>query len=138
MVVEEWGCDLIGSWNKNDWVAMTQRIGGKLARLIGAQEHEVLACDTTSINLFKALCSCLQLRPGRSVIVSGTPGRRMFSLCFCMLSAAPLLGAEGPRSVAARFGAYMSKAAMLGAPFPRAAGRQVTVVQLHALCHSIP
>ena len=77
MVVEEWGKDLIGSWNKNDWVAMTQRIGGKLSRLVGAQEHEVLACDTTSINLYKALSSCLQLQPGRSVIISGTGHKRL-------------------------------------------------------------
>ena len=69
---EEWGQDLIGSWNKHSWVEVTQRIGDKLARIIGAEEENtVVACDTTSINLFKALCSCLQLRPGRPVILSG-------------------------------------------------------------------
>ena len=49
------------------------RIGGKLARLLGAREHEVVACDTTSLNLYKALACCLQLRPDRRVILSGTP-----------------------------------------------------------------
>ena len=95
MVVEEWGCDLIGSWNKHDWVAMTQRIGGKLARLVGAREHEVLACDTTSINLFKALCSCLQLRPGRPVIISGTPCRCMLRLGRTSVLPAAALGGDG-------------------------------------------
>jgi kynureninase len=69
-VRSEWGRGLITSWNKADWVALPQRIGDKIARLIGAGPGEVIACDSTSVNLFKALTAALALRPGRSVILS--------------------------------------------------------------------
>ena len=39
--------------------------------LTGARENEVLATDTTSLNLYKALACCLQLQKGRSVVLSG-------------------------------------------------------------------
>ncbi len=66
----EWGDGLITSWNKAGWVEMPRRIGDKIARLIGADEGEVVACDSTSINVFKALCAALSLAPDRSVILS--------------------------------------------------------------------
>ena len=75
-VEEEWGQGLIRSWNTADWVNAPRRCGDKIARLIGADAGEVIACDSTSLNLFKALVTALQLqslRPdaaGRNVIVS--------------------------------------------------------------------
>ncbi len=66
----EWGEDLIRSWNKNDWIGLPARIGAKIARLIGAQPDEVIAADSTSVNLFKVLLAALKLRPDRHVIVS--------------------------------------------------------------------
>jgi kynureninase len=67
---DEWGRDLITSWNTHDWLGMPQRIGGKIARLIGAEGDEVIAADSTSINLFKALYSALELRKERRTILS--------------------------------------------------------------------
>ena len=75
-VEEEWGQGLIRSWNTADWVNAPRCCGDKIARLIGADAGEVIACDSTSLNLFKALVTALQLqslRPdaaGRNVIVS--------------------------------------------------------------------
>jgi len=69
-VRSEWGEGLITSWNKADWVGMPQRIGDKIARLIGARPGEVVACDSTSVNVFKALAAAISLRPGRNVILS--------------------------------------------------------------------
>ena len=72
-VTREWGEDLIRSWNTADWINAPARVGNKIARLIGADEDEVVACDSTSINLFKALLSALALIPAdssRNVIVS--------------------------------------------------------------------
>jgi kynureninase len=66
----EWGEGLITSWNKADWVGMPQRVGDKIARLIGAGQGDVIACDSTSINIFKALCAALSLSPDRDVILS--------------------------------------------------------------------
>ena len=72
-VTEEWGNGLIRSWNTADWVTAPQRCGDKIARLIGADAGEVIACDSTSVNLFKALITALALQvnsPERSVIIS--------------------------------------------------------------------
>jgi kynureninase len=70
VVRREWGEDLIGSWNRHDWIAMPQRVGAKIARIIGAGPDEVIVADSTSVNLFKLLAGALRLRPGRRVIVS--------------------------------------------------------------------
>ncbi len=70
VVRKEWGEGLITSWNQADWIGMPQRIGDKIGRLIGAGEGEVIACDSTSINVFKASCAALSLAPERSVILS--------------------------------------------------------------------
>ena len=72
-VKEEWGNGLIRSWNTADWVNAPRRCGDKIARLIGANTGEVIACDSTSVNLFKALLTALALQakfPERNVIIS--------------------------------------------------------------------
>ncbi len=66
----EWGQDLIRSWNKHGWIDLQARIGDKIGRLIGARPGETIVADSTSVNLFKLLAGALQLRPGRSVILS--------------------------------------------------------------------
>jgi kynureninase len=74
VVTREWGQDLIRSWNTAGWIDMPQRIGNKIARLIGAGENEVVVADSTSVNLFKVLTAALNLQrtdaPQRKVIVS--------------------------------------------------------------------
>jgi kynureninase len=73
-VTREWGTDLIQSWNKNGWFTMPQKVGDKIARLIGARAGEVVATDSTSINLFKVLSAALNMAaedaPRRQRIVS--------------------------------------------------------------------
>lgn len=70
VVRSEWGEGLITSWLGADWVGAPQRIGAKIARLLGADPGEIIATDSTSVNLFKALTAALSLRPGRGVILS--------------------------------------------------------------------
>jgi kynureninase len=70
VVEDEWGRDLIRSWNINGWIDIQQRIGAKIGRLIGARDGETIVADSTSVNLFKALAAALELRPERKVIVS--------------------------------------------------------------------
>ncbi|PHS27701.1 MAG: kynureninase [Robiginitomaculum sp.] len=69
LLSQEWGQDLITSWNRHGWFDLPQRLGDKLAPLIGAQEGEVLVTDSTGINLYKLLSMALDLRPGRKVIL---------------------------------------------------------------------
>lgn len=66
----EWGEGLIRSWNDAGWFDMAGRVGGKIAPLIGAQPQEVIACDSTSVNLFKLIAAALAMRPGRKVVLS--------------------------------------------------------------------
>ncbi len=69
-VEQQWGRDLIKSWNVHDWIGLPQLVGTKIARLVGAKAGEVVAADSTSVNLFKLLAAALRLRPGRDTILS--------------------------------------------------------------------
>ncbi|NGM87916.1 kynureninase [Parapusillimonas sp. SGNA-6] len=60
VVEQQWGADLITSWNRSGWFDLPVRLGDKLAPLIGAGPGEVVVTDTTSINLFKALAAALK------------------------------------------------------------------------------
>jgi len=66
----DWSQALVRSWNSAGWVDLPQRVGDKIGRLIGARAGETLACDSTSVNLFKLLSLAVKLRPGRNVILS--------------------------------------------------------------------
>jgi kynureninase len=74
VVTQEWGTDLIQSWNKHGWFQMPGQVGDKIARLIGAGPGEVVATDSTSVNLFKVLSAALNMvqadAPQRKRIVS--------------------------------------------------------------------
>lgn len=67
---QEWAQGLIRSWNDADWYPAPQRTGGKIAALIGAQAHEVIVADSTSINLFKVLVAATRMQPTRKVILA--------------------------------------------------------------------
>ena len=69
VVGEDWGRGLIRGWNE-DWFAAPQRVGEKIAQLVGAGEGQVVVSDTTSINLFKLVMAALRARPGRTQIIS--------------------------------------------------------------------
>lgn len=64
-VIRQWGQGLIRSWNEAGWFELSQRVGDRIARLIGAGAGEVLAVDGTSINLYKVLCAALDLASAR-------------------------------------------------------------------------
>ena len=68
-VAQEWGVGLIRSWNDAGWYPAPQRVGARIAGLIGALADEVIVCDSTSVNLYKLLVAALRLRPGRGVIL---------------------------------------------------------------------
>jgi kynureninase len=61
-VVEvQWGRQLIGGWNDAGWIDAPQRVGAKIARLVGAKPHEVIVADSTSVNLFKLIVAASRL-----------------------------------------------------------------------------
>jgi kynureninase len=71
-VTGDWGDGLIRSWTEADWINAPRRIGAKIAPLIGAAPDNVIAADSTTVNLFKVLSAALALRPRRQKIITET------------------------------------------------------------------
>jgi kynureninase len=69
-IEQEWGHDLIRSWNSAGWFDMPVRLGDRVGELLGAAPGQTLVCDTTSINLYKAVHAAIGLRPGRDVVIA--------------------------------------------------------------------
>ena len=76
VVQQEWGQGLIGSWNSAGWITLPQRVGNKIARLLGAGPDELVVADSTSVNLYKVLSAAASIvaadrtQPQRRVILS--------------------------------------------------------------------
>jgi kynureninase len=69
LVHQEWGTDLIRSWNQG-WFTLPETAGAKIAQLLGAEPDEVIVADSTSINLFKLALAALRFQAGRRKIVT--------------------------------------------------------------------
>lgn len=70
VTTEEWGKELIKGWNTARWMEQPERVGDKVAGLIGAPGGSVVIGDTLTIKVFQALAASLQMRPDRRVILS--------------------------------------------------------------------
>ena len=69
-LAEEWRRLRRRGWSDSDWLDGPTRLGNKLAPIIGAEPGSVVVCDSTSINLYKALRMALAMRPEREKIVA--------------------------------------------------------------------
>jgi kynureninase len=67
LLTDEWSGGLIRSWDH--WVDMPQRVGDRLAPLIGARSGEVVVHDSTTVNLYQLISAACALRADRNVIV---------------------------------------------------------------------
>ena len=67
---QQWGEDLIASWNKHGWIDWPTRIAAKLAPIVGAKPSELLIADSTSVCLFKLLAAALRARPGKRTVLT--------------------------------------------------------------------
>ena len=70
VLIREWAEDLIHSWNDNNWFRLSQTIGDKIAKLLGALAGEVVVSDCVSVNLFKLIVAALKKQKGRRKIVT--------------------------------------------------------------------
>lgn len=70
VVTKEWAEELIHSWNDNNWFRLTESIGDKIAKLVGAEPGEVIVSDCVSVNLFKLVVAALKKQKGRHKIVT--------------------------------------------------------------------
>jgi kynureninase len=69
-MAQQWGKDLIASWNKHGWIDWPVEIAAKLAPIVGAKPNELLVADSTSVCLFKLLAAAVAARPGRRTILT--------------------------------------------------------------------
>ena len=76
VVTREWGQDLIKSWNSAGWFALPQRMGNMIAPLVGAGQDEVVATDSTSVNLYKVLHAAINIAKSKK---SGTTPQILLS-----------------------------------------------------------
>jgi kynureninase len=67
---EQWGEDLIASWNKHQWIDWPTRIAARIAPIVGATPSELLIADSTSVCLFKLLAAAARARPERRTILT--------------------------------------------------------------------
>jgi kynureninase len=91
LICQQWGQQLIRAWNES-WFHLPERIGAKIARLIGANPDEVIVADSTSVNLFKLVVAALRAKPGRTKLV--TDDLNFPSDLYVFKSALQLLGPE--------------------------------------------
>ena len=69
VINQQWGERLVRNWNEG-WFDLPSKVGAKIAKIIGAQEDEVIIADSTSINLYKLVLAALQFQSERKKIVS--------------------------------------------------------------------
>ena len=74
VVTQQWGQDLITSWNKAGWITLPERLGNQFAPWLGVGEGELVFTDTTSINLYKVLSAAARIAredaPSRKKLIS--------------------------------------------------------------------
>ncbi len=66
---DEWATGLVRSWDH--WVDMPQRVGDRLAPVVGARPGEVVVHDSTTVNLYQLVDAACALNPERRVIAIG-------------------------------------------------------------------
>ena len=74
VVTQQWGQDLITSWNKAGWITLPERLGNQFSPWLGVGEGELVFTDTTSINLYKVLSAAARIAredaPNRKKLIS--------------------------------------------------------------------
>ena len=112
MVERQWGGRLIRGWNEG-WFTAPQRIGAKIAQLLGANPDEVIVADSTSVNLFKLVVAALRLQAGRTRIV--TDDLNFPSDLYILQGAIDLLGQQHTLTVVPAADGLSGPVAALGA-----------------------
>jgi kynureninase len=75
VVHREWGEMRIRSWDESGWWTAPERIGDRIAPLVGAAPGQIVVGDSTSVNVFKAVVAAVRMAEEDSASASAG-GRR--------------------------------------------------------------
>ena len=64
VLTRQWGELRIRSWDESGWWTAPERIGDRIAPLVGAAAGQIVVGDSTSVNVFKAVVAASRLAPG--------------------------------------------------------------------------
>lgn len=112
VLTRQWGELRIRSWDESGWWTAPERIGDRIAPLIGAGPGQVVVGDSTSVNVYKALVAAIRMAgEGRDeILVDATTfptdgyiansAARMTGCTLRALTPAEIPAALGPRTAA--------------------------------------
>ncbi|MGW7539636.1 kynureninase [Streptomyces sp. NPDC054770] len=149
VVRRQWGELRIRSWDESGWWTAPERIGDRIAPLVGAADGQIVVGDSTSVNVFKALVGAVRLAgAGRDEILvdattfptDGYIAESAARLTGCTLR--PLTPAEVPAALGDRTAAVLLNhvdyrtGRLHDLPSLTAAVRAAGAVAVWDLCHS--
>ena len=68
-VEDEWGRELVGGWNKAQWIDAPTRVGNHISTILGAAAGQIIVGDSTTIQLYRCLSAALGMRRDRNVVL---------------------------------------------------------------------
>ncbi|MFD3941343.1 kynureninase [Streptomyces sp. NPDC058579] len=113
VITREWGRLRIRSWDESGWWTAPERIGDRIAPLVGAAPGRIVVSDSTSVNVFKAVVAATRLSTDDrdEILVDATTfptdgyiaesAARMTGRRIVPVAPADLADAAGPRTAAA-------------------------------------
>ncbi|MFF3458492.1 kynureninase [Streptomyces sp. NPDC002730] len=153
VVTRQWGELRIRSWDESGWWTAPERIGDRIAPLVGAGPGQVVVGDSTSVNVFKAVVGAIRLcertgDPSRTdVLVDATTfptdgyiaesAARMTGKRLVPVAPADLPTALGPNTAVALFNHVDFRTGRLhDLPSLTAAIHEAGALAVWDLCHS--
>ncbi|MDV9200017.1 kynureninase [Streptomyces sp. Wh19] len=112
VLTREWGELRIRSWDESGWWTAPERIGDRIAPLVGAAAGQIVVGDSTSVNVFKAVVAASRLAPRErdEILVDASTfptdgyiaesAARMTGHSLVPVTPAEVPGALGPRTAA--------------------------------------
>ncbi|MFJ5102927.1 kynureninase [Streptomyces sp. NPDC088554] len=149
VIARQWGELRIRSWTEGSWWTAPERIGDRIAPIVGAAPGRIVVGDSTSVNVFKAVVAAMRLAaPGRDeILVDATTfptdgyiaasAARLTGGRIVSVAPGEVLGALGPRTAVVLLNHVDFRTGRLhDLPGLTAAGHAAGALAVWDLCHS--
>jgi kynureninase len=67
-LLDEWAADIVRGWDR--WAHLPAEVGDQVGELVGAAGGQVVACDSTTVNLYKLATAVLDASPDCNEVVA--------------------------------------------------------------------